>query len=101
MNFEWQWCFGIKCNLVVKVIVYNGRNKIKEEDDLVFICCKCGYEWCFVCQEEFYWLVLCVEVVFFFFQIEIYEKFIRVKIGGIILVNVKRCFYCRYFIEKY
>lgn len=85
----WQWCPGATC-----------RNVIKAERCLAIpVECCCGTVWCFECQQEAHWPATCDQASKFLELAKEYEDLLG-RTDSITSVQVKRCPFCKYPIEK-
>ena len=106
MDPEWKWCPADQCNLVVKATTPQDLSvdcNIKGDTSTqpVPVVCVCGTMWCFKCQEDAHWPATCEEAHVFRQKNASYAKMVLTKKQVLITsVQVKRCPFCKYPVEK-
>lgn len=85
----WQWCPGDMCKQVIKA----------ECSSALPVECSCGVAWCFKCQQEAHWPATCDQARKFLEMTREHEALLGRR-DCITSVQVKRCPFCKYPIEK-
>ena len=104
---EWKWCPADQCKLVVKATAPQDPTVACDEHissvQPLPVVCVCGSMWCFRCQEDAHWPATCREAQVFREENASYARLVTTpakKRTLITSVQVKRCPFCRYPVEK-